>query len=394
MREQFESIEDEITEIGKIVERSVDIADPTLARKKTDNNHDSTVVWALGTLQATLYVLDDAIADTAESPTIIQRIKSWFWKAIPEEVGDGENVSVPLPKAFALLVALGLGSYVALKISDKIREYVLPRLGVKAGQALAVRAIIRYSLFLIFAVVAFRLLEIPLEAFAFVGGAIALAVGFGSQEIMNNFMSGVIMLFEQPIRVGDVLLYQDAACEVTQIGLRSTRLRHPMNHEITVPNTMLIERPVINMTLSETAVRTFVSLEVDRTESVDEGLSRISELVRTLQCILQEPEPLVILKEADTYYLVFEVHFCVEGSDPLIAMRAQSQVLAAISKIFPIKKEGDQESQETETAEQTVDEKSEDTGTGVSPSRSGKGMSKEQIRKEIARLQAMARTAG
>lgn len=80
--------------------------------------------------------------------------------------------------------------------------------------------------------------------------------------------------------------------------------------------------------------------------------------------------------------------------EPFIAMRAQSQVLAAISKIFPMKKEADEESQETETTEQNVDEKAEDTGAGVSPSRSGKGMSKEQIRKEIARLQAMARTAG
>ncbi|MFO0939958.1 MAG: mechanosensitive ion channel [Pirellulales bacterium] len=386
---RLKAIEKDLENVGDLVGRDIDVSNVALWIEGGPSEHSTQLLSVFSSAQAASSIMDDLIEVPESERTWLSTIKDWFWKAIPEEVGDGENVSVPLPKALGLLFALALASWVALKVSDKIREHILPRLGVKSGQALAIRAIIRYTLFLLFAVVAFRLLDIPLEAFAFVGGAIAIAIGFGSQEIMNNFISGLIMLFEQPIRVGDVVLYQDSPCKVSQIGLRSTRLRHPNNHEITVPNTMLIERPVINMTLSETAVRTFVSLEVDRSECVDEALSKIAHAVASIRCILHVPEPVILLKQADTYYLVFEVHFCIEGSDPIMAMRAQSDVLAAVSKLFPIKQEtGDDEHADSETETDVPTDSTENETPSIAKP---KALSKEQIRREIARLQAMAK---
>lgn len=387
LAKQLKALSEDLEDVRALVSREVDVSNTALWIGGRASEQSTLLLSTYASAQAASSLMEDLIHVEEADTSWLSSIKDLFWKAIPEEVGDGENVSVPLPKALGLLLALAIASWVALKVSDKIREHVLPRFGVKFGQALAIRAIIRYTLFLLFAVVAFRLLEIPLEAFAFVGGAIAIAIGFGSQEIMNNFISGLIMLFEQPIRVGDVVLYQDSPCKVSQIGLRSTRLRHPNNHEITVPNTMLIERPVINMTLSETAVRTFVSLEVDRSECVDEALSKITHSVASIRCILHTPEPVVLLKQADTYYLVFEVHFCIEGSDPIMAMRAQSEVLAAISKLFPIKKEADDEVQADSEAATSSSTESTD-GENLSNSKP-KAMSKEQIRREIARLQAM-----
>ena len=89
------------------------------------------------------------------------------------------------------------------------------------GRIDAIHSIFFYTLCFLFGVAAFRVLDVPLAAFAFLGGAAAIAIGFGSQDIMNNFMSGIILLAEQPIRVGDVVTLDGVTGVVMHIGLRA-----------------------------------------------------------------------------------------------------------------------------------------------------------------------------
>ena len=161
--------------------------------------------------------------------------------------------------------------------------------------------------------------------------------GFGSQDVMNNFMSGVILLTEQPIRVGDVILLSENQCIVTHIGLRSTRLRNYQNHELTVPNTLLIEKLVTNLTLSDNLLRLVVPIVVDRTEPIKESMKRIIDAIKRESRVHQKMEPIVLLKEVDTYYLTLEVHFTIEFTDPMESLVAQSNILGVIGQLFPSK---------------------------------------------------------
>ena len=293
------------------------------------------------------------------------------------EVAEVDDQGIPISRAIFLIALIAVGIYLSFYVSKFVGKYVFPLVGVKPGVAVALRSIFRYCLCIVFGIVAFKLMGIPLTAFAFLGGAAAIAVGFGSQDVMNNFMSGVILLTEQPIRVGDVILLSDNQCIVTHIGLRSTRLRNYQNHELTVPNTLLIEKLVTNLTLSDNLLRVVVPLVVDRTEAIGESMQRIIQAIKKESRVHHAMEPIVLLKEVDTYYLTFEVHFTIEFADPMESLIAQSNVLSVIGQLFPTKKE-----------DETSTPGSEDSSQSLPSENAGK-LTRNQLEKEIKKLQAI-----
>ncbi len=296
------------------------------------------------------------------------------------EVAEVDEKGIPISRAIFLVFLIAAGIYASFLASKLVGRYVFPILGVKPGVAVALRSIFRYLFCIVFGIVAFKLMEIPLTAFAFLGGAAAIAVGFGSQDVMNNFMSGVILLTEQPIRVGDVILLSENQCIVTHIGLRSTRLRNYQNYELIVPNTLLIEKLVTNLTLSDNLIRVAVPLVVDRTEAIQESMQLIILALKKESRIHQTMEPIVLLKEVDTYYLTFEVHFTIEFTDPMESLNAQSNILAVIGQLFP--------SNRNKSVEDNEDMEGSDATTFAERGDPGK-LSRIQLEREIKKLQAV-----
>ena len=161
-----------------------------------------------------------------------------------------------------LLGLLG-GILLAAVISRLIGKRLLPRLGLNPARRQAVRSLSFYLLCMVFSVISLELANVPLTAFTFLGGAAAIAVGFASQDIVSNFMSGVILLAEQPIRVGNVVDLGNLKGTVSRIGTRSTRLRTDANVEITVPNSKLLGDNVTNLTLTDNRIRSSIRVSVD-----------------------------------------------------------------------------------------------------------------------------------
>jgi len=102
-----------------------------------------------------------------------------------------------------LLIIVGYG--VSRRLSRGLGRVLGRRFKVESGQATAIQTLSFYLLFVAFAVTALRLVNFPLTVFTLAGGAVAIGVGFGSQNLMNNFMSGLILLLERPVRVGDLV---------------------------------------------------------------------------------------------------------------------------------------------------------------------------------------------
>ena len=379
-----ESIQTRSTSSRNENEIGVVSQDSKLACQEAGRFFDSAMakcVDQLQTLKAPLIrfrkELRDSISKTASawSSNPIDFIKGVFSYEVVEVNEEG----IPVSRALLLLFLIALGIYISYLASKLIARFVFPYLGVKPGVAVALRSIVRYTLCIVSGIVAFKMMGIPLTAFAFLGGAAAIAVGFGSQDVMNNFMSGVILLTEQPIRVGDVILLSENQCIVTHIGLRSTRLRNYQNHELIVPNTLLIEKLVTNLTLSDNLLRLVVPLVVDRTEPINESMKLIIQALKKESRVRQEMEPIVLLKEVDTYYLTFEVHFTIEFADPMESLVEQSNILTVIGQLFPSKANNLQN-----TAESTEELAS---GSSTQVEVPGK-LTKDQLEKEIKKLQA------
>jgi small-conductance mechanosensitive channel len=150
-----------------------------------------------------------------------------------------------------------------------------------------------------------------MTVFSFLGGALAIGAGFGSQNIVNNFISGLILLAERPIRVGDVIQLDAWTGTVTQIGARSTKIQTGMNHEIIVPNSKLLETSVVNWTLSDDTVGCLVSVGAAYGSPTREVERLLSLAAAEHPNVLKEPAPQVMFKDFAADSLVFELRFWV-----------------------------------------------------------------------------------
>ena len=180
-----------------------------------------------------------------------------------------------------LLLALLVGVIAARLLGRLFGRHVLPRLGLNEGAINAIQSISFYSLCVLFSLLSLELVNLPFAAFTFLGGAVAIAFGFGSQNILNNFMSGLILLAEQPIRVGDLVEMEGVRGVVEHIGARSTRVKTISNHEIIVPNSILLENKVTNLTLSGSALEAFAP--ADGVHSKIRANSRVFSTCRSIQ---------------------------------------------------------------------------------------------------------------
>lgn len=232
---------------------------------------------------------------------------------------------------FALLLC---GFFVSRMVASIVAFRVLPRFGVTESAAAVLRTILFYLLLIALVFISLDLVNVPLTIFAFLGGAVAIGVGFGSQNLINNFISGLILLVERPIRVGDLVNVEGIDANVEKIGARSTRVRTGTNLEIMVPNSKFLENNVTNWTLSDTKIRTSVSVGVAYGSPVREVVEVLQRVLRDTEEALVEPEPIVLFQDFADSSLNFEVHFWVHMRRIMDGAKIRSDVRVAIDDSF------------------------------------------------------------
>jgi len=250
------------------------------------------------------------------------------------EVTSVDDRSITVGKIVIGLVLLLVGFSLSRLISNWLARRVFPRLGLNEGASAAIRSILFYLLLISFVFLALRTVNIPLTAFAILGGAIAIGVGFGSQAIMNNFMSGLILIAERPIRVGDLIQLGDLYGTVQLIGARSTRVLTGANVEIVVPNSAFLESNVINWTLSESRVRIHVSVGVAYGSPTRDVAKLLRVAVDEHGRVLKTPEPIVLFTEFGDNSLNFEVHFWIKMRKMMDRRKIESDIRHRIDSLF------------------------------------------------------------
>jgi small-conductance mechanosensitive channel len=158
----------------------------------------------------------------------------------------GLSISVGDVLAFAVTV------WVSFLVSSLVRfvleEDVFPHVHLQPGVPYALSTFARYAIVFVGFVVALLVLGVNLDRVTVLGGALGVGVGFGLQNIVNNFVSGLIVLFERPVRVGDSVQIRDVQGEIRRIGIRSSTVIAWEGAEVIVPNSMLVAEQVTNWT--------------------------------------------------------------------------------------------------------------------------------------------------
>jgi len=181
---------------------------------------------------------------------------------------------------------------------------------------------------------ALDLVNVPLTAFAFVSGAVAIGLGFGAQNIINNFISGWILMWERPIRIGDFLEIEQERGTVEAINTRSTRIRRIDGVHMLIPNSKLLENTVTNWTLVDRMIRTSVRVGVAYGSSAEQVKSLILEAAAEQIEVLKQPEPLVIFEDFGDNALIFELFIWVYASVDKDLRIIRSDIRFRIESLF------------------------------------------------------------
>jgi len=274
--------------------------------------------------------------ELAPSPTRqwLSTGKQWLEFSWNYELTSIDDSPITVSKVIRGLILLLTGYYLARTLSRLLGRRILPRFGLTGSACMAFQTVAFYLMLACAGFVVLELIHLPLTVFAFMGGAIAIGVGFGSQNVLNNFMSGLILLAERPIRVGDLIDIDGLTGTIEHVGARSTRVKTGSNLEMIVPNSKFLENNVTNWTLSDARIRMSVQVGVAYGSPTDRVSRLLKQVVTEHDKTLKYPEPVILFKEFGDNALNFVAHFWICMRTEMEGQVVESEVRHAIDRQF------------------------------------------------------------
>jgi potassium efflux system protein len=247
---------------------------------------------------------------------------------------DGREAIVPVTLAdlaYALLI-LVVGWVAVRRIPSLLEILLRQRLHVSPASAYAATRIFQYALVTMLVVAVMGSLGGSWSQIQWAVAALSVGIGFGLQEIVANFISGLIILFEQPIRVGDVVTVGEVSGTVTKIRMRATTIRDWDRRELLVPNKEFITSRLLNWSLSDAVTRCSLQVGVAYGTDMKMALGIVRQVCREHPLILEDPQPLITFDEFGDNSLVITVRFYLGDLDNRLS--TASEVRLAINEYF------------------------------------------------------------
>jgi len=195
-----------------------------------------------------------------------------------------------------------------------------------------ISSIITYVIIAFSVLFAMSVAGVPLRSLAFFAGALGIGIGFGLQNIVNNFVSGLILLFERPIKVGDVLDIEGQWGTVEKMGLRSTVIRSASKTEIIIPNSDFVTRKVENLTFSDPDYRVSVKVSVAYGSDTTKVRDLLIAIAKAHPEVISDPIPEAYFMEFGADALLFEVFAWTH--DVMARRKVMSDLLCEIDRRF------------------------------------------------------------
>src|SRR5438034_11766098 len=220
-----------------------------------------------------------------------------------------DRVHFALGGALSVVLILLFGYSLANAFTFLLKKVVLPRLPLSRGVPYAISTIAYYLLLLLVALAALSATGIELNKFTVLTGALGVGLGFGLQNIVNNFVSGLILLFERPIHVGDTVDVGGLVGMVRRIGARSSTILTFQGAEVIVPNSNLISNQVINWTLSSQWRRVDVPVRVAYGTDPERVIKLLVAVAESYPGVLLDRPPMAFFMGFGESALNFELRF-------------------------------------------------------------------------------------
>lgn len=219
-------------------------------------------------------------------------------------------------------------------IASLLVNRLLNKTRISQDSKAIIHRIIFFTMIVIVLLSVLTYLGIPLATFAFISGAVAIGFGFGAKTIIENFLSGWILMSERPIRIGDVIDMDGNLGVVMEIGNRSTQIRRNDGAQIIVPNSQVLESKLINWTRYDPYIRTSVRVGVAYGSDVELVKQELQKILNEHPLIQDDPQPIVVFEDFGDNALVFDSFFWVSVQSGKEARLLRSEVRTLIEKAF------------------------------------------------------------
>jgi potassium efflux system protein len=242
--------------------------------------------------------------------------------------------SVTVGKIVSALIILLIGYWLCIYLAGLIGRLAVARLGVAPELANLMRQWSQALLITILIVVSFVWVKIPLTIFAFLGGAFAIGAGFGAQNLLKNVISGILLLIERPLRVGDLIEVDNVRGRVTTIGLRSSTVRDTKGMVTLIPNSSFLEQHLTNWTYSTRIGRFSLRVGAPYGSSTPQVMDILSALAGEHPRVLKTPQPQVLLEEFGSQARIFTLNYWLEIRLDVDPNEVASELRFTIEKKF------------------------------------------------------------
>jgi small-conductance mechanosensitive channel len=199
--------------------------------------------------------------------------------------------SLSLGDVLAFLLTVWVACLLSRFLRFVLQEDVYPRLGVPVGLSYAASSLLNYVVLTLGVIVGLAVLGVDLTKVTVLAGALGVGIGFGLQSVVNNFVSGLILLFERPIHVGDSIEVGENLGEVRRIGIRASIIRTRQGAEIIIPNAQLVTDGVPNGTRSDQLRRLDVPVGVNYGAPPKEVIQMLERVARSHPRVMRHPPP-------------------------------------------------------------------------------------------------------
>jgi potassium efflux system protein len=201
------------------------------------------------------------------------------------------SVSISIEDILAFILTVWASYLLSALLRFILQEDVYPRIGVQKGMAYATSSLINYIILAIGFNVGLGVIGVSLAKMTVLAGAFGVGIGFGLQSIVNNFVSGLILLFERPLHVGDIIEMDGLNGEVRRIGMRASTVRTWHGSDIVVPNADLVTKQVTNWTLGDKLRRIDLPVGVNYGADPEEVIQIFKKVAKEHPDVLPSPEP-------------------------------------------------------------------------------------------------------
>lgn len=337
------SKDDQTTTIRDFVEKSFQQEESSLEKWETDFD---SLLELLTLVQADLADRQKTISlgrnfDTATSTVLSQFTTIWnteLFQLTDSVYVNGQLIqrpsSITLGMLLSALLILIIGGVLSAVFSRWLRKHLTERFHLDANTGAIVQKFSHYILLIAICLMALAVVKIPLTIFALLGGAAAIAVGFGTQQLVSNLISGIILLFERPMRIGDQVDVGAFTGTVTAIGTRCSQLRRADGVEILIPNSIILQSTLVNYTLTDAHARQELLVGINYGSPVEHATSIILKIATTHPHVLKTPPPEVFFHDFGNDAIVLRLLYWIDRSIPGLTNRAPSELRFAIYNAF------------------------------------------------------------